>query len=214
MSEYGFFPAAGTNYTVGQEPIIAQRLNQLAKDMHLHLVGVSGYRTPAHSVEVGGFANDPHTKGQASDTPGVENVPESTLEKYGLTRPFAGASEADHIQLLPDNKGPLRIDPNAPGAQQTIKKGLEAGRMAEEGGTDAVSGGLANPTGPSKVALDAAKAVVSLIGEWFGEEFGKAVLYVVLAGGGAALIIAGVSRAAGLHPVRTARKAAIVGAAA
>ena len=67
--------------------------------LHLHLIGISGYRSPAHSLEVGGFADDPHTKGDASDTPGVEGVPEATLQKFCLTRPFAGAAEADHIQL-------------------------------------------------------------------------------------------------------------------
>jgi septal ring factor EnvC (AmiA/AmiB activator) len=64
--EYGFFPAAGTNYSVGVEPQIAARLNTLGKALHLHLIGISGYRTPQHSVEVGGFANDPHTRGEAS----------------------------------------------------------------------------------------------------------------------------------------------------
>jgi hypothetical protein len=49
-------------------------------------------------VEVGGFANDPHTQGIASDTPGVEGVPEATLLQFCLTRPFPGAHEADHIQ--------------------------------------------------------------------------------------------------------------------
>jgi peptidoglycan hydrolase CwlO-like protein len=97
--EYGFFQAAGTNYSVGVEPQIAARLNTLGKALHLHLIGISGYRSPQHSVEVGGFANDPHTRGEASDTPGVEGVPEATLERFGLTRPFAGAAEADHIQL-------------------------------------------------------------------------------------------------------------------
>jgi peptidoglycan hydrolase CwlO-like protein len=97
---YGFFPAPGTNYSVGEEPEIAARLDRLGKALHLHLIGISGYRTPQHSVEVGGFANDPHTRGQASDTPGVEGVPEATLEQFGLTRPFGGAAEADHIQLL------------------------------------------------------------------------------------------------------------------
>jgi hypothetical protein len=29
----------------------------------------------------------------------TEAVPESTLRKFGLTRPFPGAREADHIQL-------------------------------------------------------------------------------------------------------------------
>jgi peptidoglycan hydrolase CwlO-like protein len=98
--EYGFFPAPGTNYTVNQEPIIAARLDQLGKALQLHLIGISGYRTPQHSVEVGGFADDPHTRGEASDTPGVEGVPESTLEEFCLTRPFPGAREADHIQEL------------------------------------------------------------------------------------------------------------------
>ena len=96
---YGFFPAPGTNYSVGVEPTLAARLDRLGKALHLHLIGLSGYRTPAHSVEVGGFANDPHTRGQASDTPGVEGVPEATLNRFGLTRPFPGPAEADHIQL-------------------------------------------------------------------------------------------------------------------
>lgn len=95
----GFFPAPGTNYSVGQEPEIAARLDRLGKALHLHLIGLSGYRTPQHSVEVGGFTDDPHTRGEASDTPGVEGVPEATLEQFGLTRPFPGAAEADHVQL-------------------------------------------------------------------------------------------------------------------
>ncbi|HWG08059.1 MAG TPA: hypothetical protein VN672_03525 [Solirubrobacteraceae bacterium] len=98
--DYGFFPAAGTNYSVGEEPTLAEHLNTLGKALHLHLIGISGYRSPQHSVEVGGFANDPHTRGEASDTPGVEGVPEATLNQFGLTRPFPGAAEADHIQLL------------------------------------------------------------------------------------------------------------------
>jgi peptidoglycan hydrolase CwlO-like protein len=96
--DYGFFPAAGTNYAVNQEPVIAARLDALGRVLGLHLIGVSGYRSPQHSVEVGGFADDPHTQGIASDTPGVEGVPEGTLERFCLTRPFGGAREADHIQ--------------------------------------------------------------------------------------------------------------------
>jgi peptidoglycan hydrolase CwlO-like protein len=96
--EFGFFQAPGTDYSVNQEPVIAARLDQLGEALHLHLIGISGYRSPAHSVAVGGFADDPHTRGEASDTPGVEGVPEATLEQFCLTRPFAGPAEADHIQ--------------------------------------------------------------------------------------------------------------------
>jgi uncharacterized protein YcbK (DUF882 family) len=81
-------------------PPLAKRLDALGKALGLHLIGISGYRTPQHSVEVGGFANDPHTQGKASDTPGIEGVSESTLNQYGLTRPFGGSREADHIQLV------------------------------------------------------------------------------------------------------------------
>lgn len=97
---YGFFQAPGTNYSVGDEPRIAARLDAMGKALHLHLLGLSGYRSPQHSMEVGGFANDPHTRGQASDTPGVEGVPEGALNRYGLTRPFAGPAELDHVQLV------------------------------------------------------------------------------------------------------------------
>jgi peptidoglycan hydrolase CwlO-like protein len=96
--EFGFFQAPGTNYSVGEEPVIAARLDELGRVLQLHLIGISGYRTPQHSVEVGGFADDPHTLGEASDTPGVEGVPEVTLERFCLTRPFPGPREADHIQ--------------------------------------------------------------------------------------------------------------------
>jgi transglycosylase-like protein/putative Flp pilus-assembly TadE/G-like protein len=98
--DVGFFPDPSANYSVGEEPEIAARLDRLGKAEGLHLEGLSGFRTPGHSVEVGGSANDPHTCGAASDTPGIEGVQESTLEQFGLTRPFPNLKgEADHIQL-------------------------------------------------------------------------------------------------------------------
>ena len=97
---YGFFPAAGTNYSVGEEPIIAARLDQLGKrpaaapDRHLRLSQPGS--TPSRS------AASPTTRtprGGRPTRPGVEGVPEATLEQFCLTRPFPGAHEADHIQL-------------------------------------------------------------------------------------------------------------------
>ena len=96
----GFFPAPGTDYSVNQEPVIAARLDALGRALGLQLTGISGYRSPQHSVEVGGFADDPHTQGIASDTPGIEGVSEATLARFCLTRPFPGPREADHIQEL------------------------------------------------------------------------------------------------------------------
>lgn len=128
---YGFFPAPGTNYTVGDEPELARRLNTMAKSLHLHLIGISGYRSPAHSVAVGGFTDDPHTKGEASDTPGVEGVPESTLNQFGLTRPFPGAAEADHIQLSGSATGGKANASFSP--SELVAPGAGAGKELLEG---------------------------------------------------------------------------------
>lgn len=96
----GFTPGTGTTYDKGVLPELSQRLNALAQAHGLKLTGISGYRTPQHSVEVGGFADDPHTKGLASDTEGTQSIPKALLNSYGLERPFPGSKEADHIQLL------------------------------------------------------------------------------------------------------------------
>lgn len=96
----GFTAAPGTVYSKGVLPQIAQRANALAHALGLKLTGISGFRTPQHSVAVGGFADDPHTQAKASDTPGIEGVSKAVLNHYGLERPFPGAKEADHIQLL------------------------------------------------------------------------------------------------------------------
>ena len=84
------------------------------------IYGISGYRTPAHSVAVGGFADDPHTKGEAEDI-GVNSllrssaaqITEAQLAQYGLYRPFdpsddPGNTEVNHIQLIPSG-GPLTL---------------------------------------------------------------------------------------------------------
>lgn len=96
----GFTARSGTNYTSGKESELAKRLNELANHLGIHLEGISGYRSPQHSVEVGGFSNDPHTRGEASDTEGVQLVPKAILNAFGLERPFPEAKEKNHIQLL------------------------------------------------------------------------------------------------------------------
>ena len=77
------------------------------------IYGIIGYRTPQHSVAVGGFADDPHTRGEAEDI-GVNSllrssaaqISEAQLARFGLYRPFdpsddPGNSEVNHIQLIP-----------------------------------------------------------------------------------------------------------------
>ena len=109
MASGGFVAGPGTNYSVGEEPQIAKDLQRLGEYLHTTLEGISGYRTPQHSVEVKGFADDPHTRGEASDTLGTQSIPAAILARFGLERPFPGAAEADHMQLLGSTRRAHRI---------------------------------------------------------------------------------------------------------
>jgi hypothetical protein len=116
----GFVADPGTVQDVGQLPELTARLNALAQALHVTIYGISGYRTPAHSVAVGGFADDPHTKGEAEDI-GVNSllrssaaqISEPQLAQYGLYRPFdptdnPSNTEVNHIQLIPSG-GPVPV---------------------------------------------------------------------------------------------------------
>jgi hypothetical protein len=109
----GFYADPGTIQNVGQLPILTAHLNALAQALHVRIYGISGYRTPAHSVAVGGYATDPHTLGEAEDI-GVNSllrssaaqISEAELARYGLYRPFDPSddpnnTEVNHIQLIP-----------------------------------------------------------------------------------------------------------------
>jgi hypothetical protein len=116
----GFYPDPGTSQSEGQLPVLTARLDALAKSLGVAIFGISGYRTPAHSVAVGGFADDPHTKGMAEDIgvgsllrSSAAQISEADLARYGLYRPFDPAddpnnTEVNHIQLIPQN-GPLTL---------------------------------------------------------------------------------------------------------
>jgi hypothetical protein len=109
----GFVPDPGTQQTEGELPLLTRQLDALGKALGVTIYGISGYRTPAHSVAVGGFANDPHTRGQAEDIgvgsllrSSAARISEAELAKFGLYRPFDPSgdphnAEVNHIQLIP-----------------------------------------------------------------------------------------------------------------
>ena len=117
---WGFVADPGTIQDVGELPIITRDLNALGLYLHVTVYGISGYRSPAHSVAVGGYADDPHTKGEAEDI-GVNSllrssaaqITEAELAKFGLYRPFDPTDDPDntevnHVQLIP-NGGPVPL---------------------------------------------------------------------------------------------------------
>jgi Peptidase M15 len=116
----GFTADPGTSQTEGRLPELTAELDALGKALGVTIYGISGYRTPAHSVAVGGFANDPHTRGEAEDI-GVNSllrssaaqISEAELARFGLYRPFDPSgdpnnSEVNHVQLIPAG-GPLSL---------------------------------------------------------------------------------------------------------
>jgi hypothetical protein len=116
----GFVADPGTSQSPGQLPQLTAQLNALGKSLGVTIYGISGYRSPAHSVAVGGFANDPHTKGEAEDIgvgsllrSSAARISEGELARFGLYRPFDPSddpnnSEVNHIQLIPSG-GPLTL---------------------------------------------------------------------------------------------------------
>jgi Peptidase M15 len=116
----GFVADPGTQQTQGQLPVITADLNALGHALGVTIYGISGYRSPVHSVAVGGYATDPHTKGEAEDI-GVDSllrasaarISEAELAKFGLYRPLDPSdnpdnTEVNHVQLLPSS-GPLSL---------------------------------------------------------------------------------------------------------
>jgi len=109
----GFVADPGTQQTQGQLPVLTHQLDQLGRALGLTIYGISGYRTPQHSVAVGGFADDPHTRGEAEDIgvgsllrSSAAQISEAQLARFGLYRPFdpsddPGNSEVNHVQLIP-----------------------------------------------------------------------------------------------------------------
>jgi hypothetical protein len=101
-----------SDVSTGHEPEIAARLKLLSAKLGQPVYIISGYRTPQHSVEVGGFADDPHTEGEAADigvgAPTLASaaaISEADYESVGLYRPFGTArggssAEDNHVQLL------------------------------------------------------------------------------------------------------------------
>lgn len=147
---------------------------------------------------------------QASTAAGIK-AHETPVYKLGETAPppsvaAKSASSAHHglfslPEIIPGEEkffekitNPFNIPTNSSDVPSTsgIEKGAE--KDAEEAATKAVSG----------LFGDVKEAV--------GADFVKGLLYVVLAGGGAMLIITGISRSTGLRPAQGAKKVAGIAA--
>lgn len=138
-----------------KDPEIAARLLLLSAKTGKTIYVLSGYRTPEQAVSVGGYADDPHTKGEAFDI-GVEgktvssadSISTAEYESVGLYRFAPGSStEANHVELLNDGTPPT--------AGYEEGSSTAAGTTSAGGGTSA--GSSAAPLLPGGSASKTAK---------------------------------------------------------
>jgi hypothetical protein len=105
----GTLVVGDSDVKTGHEPEIAARLKLLSARIGQPVYVISGHRTPQHSVEVGGFADDPHTESLAADIgigsalrDSAGSISEADYNAVGLHRPYypASAAEINHVELL------------------------------------------------------------------------------------------------------------------
>jgi hypothetical protein len=197
---WGFTPVAGTDFGKGDTAEIARRLNELAKKLHVRIYGISGYRTPAHSVEVGGFANDPHTQGKAADIgvngstrASASQISDAELASVGLYRPFAGAQEINHVQLAPGGaKGGNAILKVAGAIVEPPGPGDPFYDLGHKGGDAAVSAAETAARAGFSWGFNSMWDAISSKAEYAG-------LFLLLLVAGGALVYTGTGRALGLR---------------
>jgi hypothetical protein len=93
-----------------ENPGFLSALDQAARAAGVVFDVFSGYRSPAYSVSVGGYSDDPHTRGVAADVsvagrPAGQVVPQQTFARFGLesgNQPnfYRGQPDPSHIQVV------------------------------------------------------------------------------------------------------------------
>lgn len=118
---------------------------------------------------------------------------------------IVGVSSGPHLEIgycdvrgvplgrstAPDMRSFLIFVKDPRNAANSLKQGQQSLATAKAGGTDAQSGGVANPLGPTNIALDAINAAFSALWNALKGSAVYAGLFVLLVGGGAVLIARG-----------------------
>ncbi|MDO8185871.1 lytic murein transglycosylase [Conexibacter sp. JD483] len=107
----GFTPVPGKDFSSGREPEIARRAHALGLELGLRLTGISGRRDPAHNQAVGGSPTSQHLTGEAADIDGIQDVPEATLNRFGLHRPIPGAWHSPTDGQVHDERNHIVLNP-------------------------------------------------------------------------------------------------------
>jgi hypothetical protein len=109
--EYPFLNTIGVASINGVNPFLLIQLNKLGQQLGRPIDVFSGYRSPGYSERVGGYSNDPHSRGEAVDAqiggvPIGRVVSLQTLAALGLEGgntpnfyPAGGGADPEHVQI-------------------------------------------------------------------------------------------------------------------
>jgi hypothetical protein len=107
-------PAPGVDLA-DEQPAFLRALNSVGATLRRVIDVFSGYRTPAHSVAVGGTANDPHTQGVAVDAT-VGGVPIGRVRGAQAAIANAGLVSGDQPGFFHGQPDPSHVQAGAPTA--------------------------------------------------------------------------------------------------
>ena len=134
---------AGVNWQK-VDPKLLQAINRIAREKHFIVDIVSGWRSSAHSVAVGGFANDPHTRGIAVDAyvngrPIGQVVSSAEWASVGIESGntpnfYKGKPDPEHLQL--DDTSGYAVQKATASRQPRSRRAPQLGREPNYGPVD------------------------------------------------------------------------------
>ena len=189
---------------------VLSRLNALARRRGEVWLVTSGGRTLSQQAGVrstygpkaAATPNAPHVSGRAADVtvngrPIWQAVPADQLRRAGLTT-FGGGQRSDPVHV---EAAGVKQDRGGPGIGTLAKAAIPIVGPALAGAD------LLNVPGPQDLAGAAAKKVVGEGVDLIKGDGARALLWLVLVGGGAAFVVLGLMRTAGLKPTELASTA-------
>lgn len=128
--KYPFIQVEPGRTIKGVNPTLLAGLNRIGQMYGQPITIYSGYRSSAYSAQVGGFAGDPHTRGEAVDaTIGGQQigqvVPVAVFQRVGLESGntpgfYNGKPDPGHVQIPGSGVNKGLVSPALGGSQPTV----------------------------------------------------------------------------------------------
>lgn len=143
-------------------------LDRAARQLGVTITLTSGFRTPAHSAAVGGYSNDPHTRGVAVDAL-VNGQPVASYPGMADELRHVGLEPGTSSDFYRGRPDPVHVQIPGSGVNKSVRAqstlaggGLPTGGGAAYAATKA--GASSSSSGPSPMAAAASGCLVYVVG--------------------------------------------------